>query len=263
MHLLTIGVKLGDRPSSGQACLGRQPLLHLVTSGVQRIGVVCRWETGNLNGGLGVCKQIADRASKLFVCVIAFFVCGATGLGFALAQERASGAPTTSPTRAEVYFVGLKDGATVATKLTVRFGLRGMGIAPAGEKRENTGHHHLLVDAELPPLDQPIPNDANHLHFDAGQTEGEITLTAGTHTLQLLMGDKDHIPLIPLVMSPRIRVVATEGAAPSAAAPSAAAPAPVAKGNRMPSPDMLRQMIPPGMERYLPDRLPDPRDFRR
>jgi Domain of unknown function (DUF4399) len=224
-----------------------------------------------------VCKQIAVRASKLFMCVVAFFVCGATALGlalgFALAQERASGGPTTSPTGAEVYFVGLKDGATVATKLTVRFGLRGMGIAPAGEKRENTGHHHLLVDAELPPLDQPIANDANHLHFDAGQTEGEITLTAGTHTLQLLMGDKDHIPLIPLVMSPRIRVVATEGAAPSAAAPSAAAPstaapstaapAPATKGNRTPSPDMLRQMIPGGMERYLPDHLPDPRDFRR
>jgi hypothetical protein len=218
---------------------------------------------GNSNGGIRVRQQIADRATKLFMCVMTFFVCGAAALSVALAQDRPSGGPTASPTGAEVYFVDLKDGATVATKLTVRFGLRGMGIAPAGENRENTGHHHLLVDAELPPLDQPIPKDANHLHFDAGQTEGEITLTAGTHTLQLLMGDKNHIPLIPLVMSPRIRVVASEGAAPSAAAPSAAAPAPAAKGQRMPSPDTLRQMIPGGMERYLPDRLPDPRDFRR
>ncbi len=81
-----------------------------------------------------------------------------------------------------------------------------MGVAPAGADRPNSGHHHLLIDADLPPLDQPIPNDFNHLHFGGGQTETELTLKSGEHTLQLLMGDKDHIPHTPPVMSPRIKV---------------------------------------------------------
>ena len=88
--------------------------------------------------------------------------------------------------------------------------------------RANSGHHHLLVDTELPPLDQPIPNDFNHLHFGAGQTEAEITLKPGTQTLQLLLGDKDHIPHNPPVMSPRIRVLVTEGGTAPKEAASAA-----------------------------------------
>ena len=124
--------------------------------------------------------------------------------GVALAQQ--TGGPTTSGPGAEVYFIDLKDGATVPAKLKLYFGLRNMGVAPAGSDRENSGHHHLLIDTELPPLNQPIPNDFNHLHFGAGQTEAEITLKPGEHTLQLLMGDKDHIPHTPPVMSQRIKV---------------------------------------------------------
>ena len=92
----------------------------------------------------------------------------------------------------------------------IRFGLRDMGVAPAGFERANSGHHHLLIDTELPPLDQPIPNDFNHLHYGAGQTEAEITLKPGTHTLQLLFGDKDHIPHTPPLMSAQIRVVVAD-----------------------------------------------------
>ena len=97
----------------------------------------------------------------------------------------------------------LKDGATIPPKATIRFGLREMGVAPAGSDRANSGHHHLLIDTELPPLDKPIPNDFNHLHFGTGQTEAEVTLKPGPHTLQLLLGDKDHIPHNPPVMSRR------------------------------------------------------------
>ena len=79
-----------------------------------------------------------------------------------------------------------------------------MGIAPAGSDRANSGHHHLLVDTELPPLKKPIPNDFNHLHFGAGQTEAEIELTPCEHTIQLLLGDKNHVPHNPPLMSPRI-----------------------------------------------------------
>ncbi|MFL6796671.1 MAG: DUF4399 domain-containing protein [Xanthobacteraceae bacterium] len=123
-----------------------------------------------------------------------------------MAQGQRTGGPTPSSPGAEVYFIDLKDGATVPAKLKLYFGLRNMGVAPAGSDRPNSGHHHLLIDTELPPLNQAIPNDFNHLHFGAGQTEAEITLKPGEHTLQLLMGDKDHIPHTPPVMSQRIRV---------------------------------------------------------
>src|SRR5262249_9763865 len=86
------------------------------------------------------------------------------------------------------------------------FGLKNMEVAPAGTARVNTGHHHLLIDTDLPPLDQPIPNDFNHLHFGAGQTETELALKPGEHTLQLLLGDKDHVPHTPAVLSSRLKV---------------------------------------------------------
>ena len=117
-----------------------------------------------------------------------------------------TGGPSPSPPGAEVYFDDIKDGAVISPTVTIHFGLKNMGVAPAGVDRANSGHHHVLIDTELPPLDQPIPNDFNHLHFGAGQTEAELTLKGGEHTLQLLMGDKDHIPHTPPVMSQRIKV---------------------------------------------------------
>jgi hypothetical protein len=134
----------------------------------------------------------------------------------AYAQEKQVGGPTPSPPGAAVYFVDTKDGARLPTRAILHFGLRNMGVAPAGSVKENSGHHHLLIDAELPPLDQPIPNDFQHLHFGAGQTEAEITLTPGEHILQLLLGDKDHIPHTPPVMSDQIRVVVVDSATGSA-----------------------------------------------
>ena len=147
------------------------------------------------------------------------------------AQDQPKGGPVASPPGAAVYFIDIKDGATISTKPTIHFGLRGMGVAPAGSERANAGHHHLLIDTDLPPLDQPIPNDFNHLHFGAGQTEAEVTLSPGEHTLQLLFADKDHIPHSPPLYSPKIRVrVVEEGAAPAAASaapqPSRRHPAP-------------------------------------
>jgi len=91
-------------------------------------------------------------------------------------------------------------------KATIHFGLVNMGVAPAGIDRPNTGHHHLLIDTKLPPLDEPIPNDFNHLHFGAGQTEAIVTLSPGRHTLQLLLGDENHVPHNPPIMSKPIRV---------------------------------------------------------
>jgi hypothetical protein len=133
-----------------------------------------------------------------------------------------TGGPTPSPSGAAVYFNDpIKMGAVLPPKFTIYFGLRNMGLAPAGVERENSGHHHLMIDTELPPFDQPIPNDFNHLHFGSGQSEAEITLKHGRHTLQLLLGDKDHIPHTPPVMSPRINVRIVDPAMRKAAPPDA------------------------------------------
>jgi len=113
----------------------------------------------------------------------------------------------TSPPGARVYIVSPADGDYIPKTVTVRFGLVNMGVAPAGVEKANSGHHHLLIDTPLPPLDQPIPNDENHLHFGAGQTEATITLTPGRHTLQLLLGDAQHVPHDPPVYSQPITVL--------------------------------------------------------
>ena len=113
---------------------------------------------------------------------------------------------TPSPAGAEVYFESPADGATVKGPVTVRFGLKGMGVAPAGIKFDNTGHHHLLIDTDAGPPDQPIPADYNHIHLGNGQTEVVVTLPKGRHTLQLLLGDHTHTPHNPPVMSPKITV---------------------------------------------------------
>ena len=152
--------------------------------------------------------------------VMTQLLAGIAGCSIALAQAPRSGGPAASGPGAEVYFVDLKDGMTVPPKFKVRFGLRNMDVAPAGSDRANSGHHHLLIDTELPALNMPIPNDFNHLHFGTGQTEAEVTLRPGQHTLQLLVGDKDHVPHTPPVMSPRIRVRVAEGAAPLIGGPA-------------------------------------------
>src|SRR5581483_9731776 len=120
-----------------------------------------------------------------------------------------TGGPSPSPPGAEAYFVDIKDGSVITSGQTIHFGLKNMGVAPAGSDRPNSGHHHLLIDTDLPPLDEPIPNDFNHLHFGGGQTEATLTLKSGEHTLQLLLGDKDHVPHTPPVFSPRIKVRVT------------------------------------------------------
>mgnify|MGYP001376944881 FL=1 len=107
---------------------------------------------------------------------------------------------------ASVYFISPYDGESVSRTVTVRFGLENFGVAPAGTQILNTGHHHLIIDADLPPLNLPIPADKNHVHFVKGQTEVEIELTKGEHTLQLLLGDFRHIPHQPPIFSKKITV---------------------------------------------------------
>lgn len=127
--------------------------------------------------------------------------------GSALAADAPALPVTRATTGAEVYIISPKDGATVGRHVLVRFGLRGMGVAPAGTVKENTGHHHLLVDVKtLPAAGQPIPKDDQHLHFGGGQTETTLTLEPGTHTLQLELGDANHIPFDPPLLSKKITI---------------------------------------------------------
>jgi hypothetical protein len=132
-------------------------------------------------------------------------------LGVALAVAGAALASSSyeraaSPPGARLYFLSPSDGETVSGPVTVRFGLAGMGVAPSGVKRQNTGHHHLIVDAPTPAMDAPLPADAQHLHFGGGQTETTIALAPGTHTLQLVLGDENHVPHQPPLLSERITI---------------------------------------------------------
>ncbi len=115
-------------------------------------------------------------------------------------------ARTPAPDNVELYFISPADGATLSNPVTVRFGLKNMGVAPAGIQYEGAGHHHLLVDTDLPSLDLSIINDENHRHFGKGQTEATLDLPPGVHTLQLLLGDFAHIPHEPAVKSEQITI---------------------------------------------------------
>ena len=119
----------------------------------------------------------------------------------------AAGPLSHAPTTANLYIITPKDGATVPENFTVRFGLSGMGIAPAGIDKEGTGHHHLLIDVdELPSLTEPLPATAHIKHFGGGQTETTINLPPGEHTLQLLLGNYTHVPHDNPVLSQAIQV---------------------------------------------------------
>lgn len=125
---------------------------------------------------------------------------------------------SAAPDGAAVYFIGLEDGASVSGPVTVRFGLSGMGVAPAGTDRDHTGHHHLLIDR--PPLGEgpdgaeelqySLPSDDHHRHFGGGQTEVLLDLAPGEHTLQLVLGDMNHVPHTPPVVSDVITITVTD-----------------------------------------------------
>jgi hypothetical protein len=140
---------------------------------------------------------------RMFAAATAALVLAATA---AWAQDR-----TPSPAGAEVYIITPKDGAKVTSPFVVRFGLKGMGVAPAGIKFDNSGHHHLLIDTDAPTnLGAPLPASEKVVHFGKGQTETTLTLPPGQHTLQLLLGDQSHVPHNPAVMSKKITITVTK-----------------------------------------------------
>lgn len=117
---------------------------------------------------------------------------------------------TPSLEGAKVFFKSPADGATVKSPVKLEFGLEGMTVAKAGDPTPGTGHHHLIVDADLPPMDAPIPSNDNYIHFGDGSTSTELELPPGEHKLQLLLGDRNHIPHDPPVYSEVMTVTVTE-----------------------------------------------------
>jgi len=137
-----------------------------------------------------------------FIAAVASATVGFLGATPAFAQR------TPAPKDAEVYIIWPQNGAVISGgKLWLRMGLRGMGVAPKGVEREGTGHHHVLIDVDLPQdMSKEIPSDRNHLHFGAGETEARLELPPGKHTLQLLLGDHNHVPHDPPVHSRKISI---------------------------------------------------------
>jgi hypothetical protein len=138
------------------------------------------------------------RRQFFYFAAVAFF-----GLAGAASAE------SPWPANARVYFIEPVNGAVITGKVTVKFGLSGMGVAPAGVEKPNTGHHHLLIDGDAPTgatLDEPLPVDAHVRHFGGGQTETVLDLPPGRHTLQLILGDANHIPHNPPLESGKIEI---------------------------------------------------------
>jgi Domain of unknown function (DUF4399) len=159
------------------------------------------------------------RTSLLFASVLSLAGCGHHSMMHGNAATTAplkanASAPVVLGTYNKVaavsgtslYFINLKNGDTVASPVNVQFGLRGMGVAPAGVEKAATGHHHLLVDVAELDVNAGIPVSDQHRHFGAGQTEASVALNPGVHTLQLVLGDQNHIPHHPVVMSERITI---------------------------------------------------------
>ncbi len=117
---------------------------------------------------------------------------------------------TQRESSSEVFFIEPNDGAVVKSPFKLVFGAKGLVIVPAGTEHAQGGHHHLLIDTGLPPLGEPIAKDDQHRHFSGGQTEAEISLEPGTHSLQMLLGDHNHIPHDPPVVSMVITVTVEE-----------------------------------------------------
>ncbi|GAB4519296.1 MAG: DUF4399 domain-containing protein [Parvularculaceae bacterium] len=143
----------------------------------------------------------ASLASLVFASLVFAAACSAPPQDSARTAPHADEGPAA-------YFVNLKDGDVVASPFRVVFGLYGLGVAPAGVAVENTAHHHILIDATLgaDDLAYPVPADDNHIHFGGGQTETVLDLAPGAHTLQLVPGDANHVPLDPSIWSDRITI---------------------------------------------------------
>lgn len=144
--------------------------------------------------------RLVSSLSRMLLALV--LVCPAVGG----AGQPMPGDVTKAPEGAKVEIISPANGDTISGPVVVKFGLVGMGVAPAGNEIKNTGHHHLIIDAPLPDMQFAVPKDANYRHFGGGQTQVTLTLEPGQHTLQLLVADYRHIPHDPPIMSEKITI---------------------------------------------------------
>lgn len=200
------------------AAAADQPVIYTVTSSAnvraapttnsQRIGFLTEGKKVRVIGDAagGNWREVRLESGQMGFVFSKLLTPSATGEG-AADKAPLTGGPTKAPEGAFAYIVWPTDGEVIpGGDFVVLFGLHGLGVAPAGVDKESTGHHHLLVDTDLPPLDKPIPATDDMVHFGRGQTEYHLTLPKGQHTLQLLVGDANHIPHTPPVMSEKITI---------------------------------------------------------
>ena len=128
------------------------------------------------------------------------------GASLSVLVTAAAIAQSPAPEGAKVYIIEPLDGAEVSSPVTVKFGLSGMGVAPAGVEKAKTGHHHLIINTKVEDYDNPLPADDQHKHFGGGQTETTLELSPGKHTLQLILGDHNHVPHKPVIESEVITI---------------------------------------------------------
>ena len=152
------------------------------------------------------------KALLLLPCALALAACSNSDNNSAepAAAVIEAEVPAATAVSGRVYIVSPEKGAVVTSPVTVVFGIEGYAVAPAGSHEANTGHHHLLIDTGLPSLDLPVPADANHVHFGKGQTETTVELAPGEHTLQLLLGDGNHVPHQPPLASDIITITVSK-----------------------------------------------------
>ena len=149
-------------------------------------------------------SQILTR-SLLFGISLVLAACGGQEQPETGAASSESAPPgmqrSPAPPGATVFIIAPSDGATVSSPVSVKFGISGINVAPAGQHAPNSGHHHLLIDTELQDPEAPVPADPQHVHYGKGQTEASIELEPGQHTLQLVLGDGNHVPHQPPILS--------------------------------------------------------------
>lgn len=143
------------------------------------------------------------RSSSL----VAYITVAVMSLGTSVTQADDKPESKEAESAVNLYIITPGNGYKVTSPVTVRFGLKGMGVAPAGVDKPNTGHHHLLIDVDkLPDLSLPIPADEHHRHFGGGQTEVTLDLSPGKHKLQLVLANHSHIPHNPPIISKPVTV---------------------------------------------------------
>ena len=144
---------------------------------------------------------------KIIIALLIIAAVAAALLFFNQDRQTENSLVSPSPSGADVFFLEPGNGTTLTSPVTLKFGIAGMTIAPAGDNTENSGHHHLLINMdELPSMDLPLPATDQLIHFGAGQTETTLDLEPGQYTFQLVLGNYLHVPHNPPVVSKKITI---------------------------------------------------------